>query len=266
MDWTDQQTLTQQYSSDEKLAIRIRTQRLYAEPKVHFPVWALQQIEWRGDELVIDVGCGTGQFLPPALANTATVIAGDLSEGMVGALNVAVPGMVLDAQALPFATDSADILLANYMLYHVADSDRAIAELARVLKPGGALLAATNSGQTNNGFDVLKRNVSAELGFANRIQPAPPLSFTLENGAAQLQRHFSQVALRRLPTAYVFPEPQPVIDFLATMRERWMSHAPANTSWSTISTTIRRQLSSHIAQHGSYRVEQASGVFICRNA
>jgi len=50
-----------------------------------------------------------------------------------------------DAQWLPFADASFDCILAMHMLYHVPDRDLAIAEMRRVLRPGGVLLALTNS-------------------------------------------------------------------------------------------------------------------------
>ena len=50
-----------------------------------------------------------------------------------------------DAQELPFADGTFDTVVAAWMLYHVPDVDRALAEFARVLVPGGALIAVTNS-------------------------------------------------------------------------------------------------------------------------
>jgi SAM-dependent methyltransferase len=53
--------------------------------------------------------------------------------------------MVGDIQALPFEDGSFDVAVAAWMLYHVPDVDRAIDELHRVLRPGGRLVAVTNS-------------------------------------------------------------------------------------------------------------------------
>ena len=49
-----------------------------------------------------------------------------------------------DAQAIPFPTGYFDGVIANHMLYHVPDLGKAMAEIRRVLKPGGVLFAATN--------------------------------------------------------------------------------------------------------------------------
>ena len=51
---------------------------------------------------------------------------------------------VFDAQELPFPDDAFDVVVANHMLYHVPEPARAAAEIGRVLRPDGLLLAATN--------------------------------------------------------------------------------------------------------------------------
>ena len=56
-----------------------------------------------------------------------------------------VPLLVSDAQTLPFASNSFDVALAMHMLYHVPDRAQALAEMRRVVRPGGVVLALTNS-------------------------------------------------------------------------------------------------------------------------
>ena len=53
----------------------------------------------------------------------------------------AVDGAVVNAQSLPFADDSFDVVVANHMLYHVPDPSQAVAELRRVLRDDGVLVA-----------------------------------------------------------------------------------------------------------------------------
>ena len=50
----------------------------------------------------------------------------------------------MDAQDIPFEDDTFGCVVANHMLYHVPDLDKGLAEIRRVLKPGGKLYAATN--------------------------------------------------------------------------------------------------------------------------
>jgi len=90
---------------------------------------------------------------------------------------------VADVQELPFEDGRFDTVVAAWMLYHVHDLDRGLAEIARVLEPGGSLVAVTNSvrhlEELRTIFDTLMR------GYEDR--------FNSENGEASLRRHFSNV-------------------------------------------------------------------------
>ena len=73
------------------------------------------------------------------------IVALDQSARMVAlAAARGVDARVGDVQELPFADESFDVAVAAWMLYHVPDLDRALAELARVLVRGGRLVAVTN--------------------------------------------------------------------------------------------------------------------------
>lgn len=118
---------------------------------------------------VLELGTGSGALwvdLAGKIPAGWTVSLSDLSPGMLDAArrNLVVTGRnyifeQIDAQSIPYADETFDIILANHMLYHIPDRKKALAEIRRVLKTGGALLAATN-GKKNHA-----RNV--ELGFAS---------------------------------------------------------------------------------------------------
>jgi SAM-dependent methyltransferase len=92
---------------------------------------------------VADIGCGNGAYVAALVHAGARVVAIDLSAGMLGCL-VAQPtgSVVADAQAMPVATASLEVVLAMHMLYHVPEPGRAVREAARVLRPEGKLVAA----------------------------------------------------------------------------------------------------------------------------
>jgi len=116
---------------------------------------------------VLEVGCGWGELAEWLRRDTgAEVVAVDLSERMV---------------ALPFADGEFDVAVAAWMLYHVPDLDRGIAELARVVRPGGRLVTVTNS-----------LSHLAELRALVGSGPST-LSFNRENGEELLARHFGTV-------------------------------------------------------------------------
>jgi glycogen(starch) synthase len=92
---------------------------------------------------LLDVGCGPGRLLAP-LARSHRVTGCDISEEMLAEARRHVPPEVrlvqADARKLPFDDESFDALIALDLLTHLPDLQAGLRELARVVRPGGALL------------------------------------------------------------------------------------------------------------------------------
>jgi SAM-dependent methyltransferase len=155
---------------------------------------AVAEVEPRS---VLEVGCGRGELAERIARETgAVVVAVDQSERMVElARERGVDARVGDVQELPFADGSFDCVLAAWMLYHVADLDRGLSEIERVLRPGGRLVAVTNT--TLN----LPELWSLFGERAVRLH-----GFNAENGDEILRRHFSRVERRDARGTLVFPD------------------------------------------------------------
>ena len=117
-----------------------------------------------------------------------------------------VDAVVGDVRDLPFEDGAFDCAVALWMLHHVDDRDRAIGELARVLRPGGRLVA-TGNGRTH------LAELWALIGFE---YPGSP--FGLENGRAQLERHFASVATHAVDTRAVFADRAAAAAYLESTR------------------------------------------------
>jgi ubiquinone/menaquinone biosynthesis C-methylase UbiE len=118
-------------------------------------------LTWRGDERVLDVGCGRGLFLIGAakrLTAGGRAVGVDIwqAEDLSGNTQQAtlenarwegvadrVEVQTGDARELPFAERSFDVVVSSMALHNIYESagrDKAITEIARVLKPGGRVL------------------------------------------------------------------------------------------------------------------------------
>lgn len=108
---------------------------------------AIAAVAAAAPERILEVGCGWGELAGMlAEATGAEVVAIDLSPRMVElARERGVAAELADVQDLPFEDESFDVAVAAWMLYHVPNLERGVAELARVLRPGGRLVAVTNS-------------------------------------------------------------------------------------------------------------------------
>lgn len=132
---------------------------------------------------ILEVGCGWGELAEWLARETgAEIVAVDISPRMVElARERGVDARLADVQELPFADGEFDCVVAAWMLYHVPDLDRGISELARVLRPGGTLVAVTNSR-----FHLLELRELVGSGPST-------LTFNRENGEEVLSRHFASV-------------------------------------------------------------------------
>lgn len=94
----------------------------------------------------LEVGCGEGELAARVRQELGCeVVAIDQSERMVELTRArGVDARVGDVQDLPFGDGEFDCAVAAWMLYHVPDVERALDELARILRSGGRLVAVTN--------------------------------------------------------------------------------------------------------------------------
>ncbi|HTW62293.1 MAG TPA: methyltransferase domain-containing protein [Terracidiphilus sp.] len=102
-------------------------------------------LEWlnsRPGERILDLGCGDGQLTLRLAASGAQVTGADLSPEMAAAARArGVDAQVANAEALPFEDASFDAVFSNAALHWVRDQDAMLAEVRRVLRPGGRFVA-----------------------------------------------------------------------------------------------------------------------------
>jgi ubiquinone/menaquinone biosynthesis C-methylase UbiE len=125
----------------------------------------------------VDVAAGTGT-LGPALRRLVgpdgLVVAADRSLGMLRRAPAGLPRLQADATHLPLADGCADVAVLAFVLFLLPDARAAAAEAARVLRPGGWLLAATWGRQEGTTADDVVRT---ELDAAGApAYPALPRS------------------------------------------------------------------------------------------
>jgi ubiquinone/menaquinone biosynthesis C-methylase UbiE len=135
----------------------------------------------------LEIGAGTGYFslnlLRAGIVQEATC--SDISPGMLSALRanaerlgLAVSTEQADAERLPFADESFDLVFGHAVLHHIPDLPRAFAEFARVLAPGGRIAFA---GEPSRYGDRIARVPKRLAGAAAPVwrraigaRPAPP--------------------------------------------------------------------------------------------
>jgi len=131
----------------------------------------------RPGQQVLDIAGGTGD-LSRAFARrvgpTGRVVHTDINEAMLREgrtrlldEGLALPTMVCDAEKLPFADESFDLVSVAFGLRNMTHKDRALAEMRRVLRPGGKLLVLEFSRVAKpleKAYDWYSFNVLPKLG------------------------------------------------------------------------------------------------------
>lgn len=123
------------------------------------------------DRDVLDLGCGHGHYALLARSLGARrVLAVDFALPMV--LAAPRPAVVADAERLPLPGGSVDVVIAALLLSFVREPGRFLAEVARVLRPGGAVVAS----DLHPAASALGWRRSFDDGQgATRVLDAPPL-------------------------------------------------------------------------------------------
>jgi SAM-dependent methyltransferase len=254
------------YADDAHLDVRRRTHQLYTLDPVHFGRWTLERLPWRGNERVLDVGCGPGDLLREMArqhGNWGLLAGFDFSRGMIAeavapAANLTVCFFIGDAQSLPFPEATFDVVMARHMLYHVTDIGRAVAEAGRVLRQGGHFLVTTNSAHTMPEYDAIRRRAAAR--FPIMIEPEMVTErFCLENAPGYLEPHFDHVETHILPGTLRFPEAQPFVDYFASTRALTVDSGHSEAEWQAILRFVWTEAEAIIAEQGHLDVSKITG-------
>jgi SAM-dependent methyltransferase len=171
-----------------------------------------EQLGLQPGDRVLDVGAGFGRHVFECARRGANVVALDYAEDEVIQTRATLGGMVDageidverfkgvlrgDATKLPFADDSFDVVITSEVLEHIQDDVAAIAEMVRVLKPGGHFAATVPAWFPEKINWMLSDEYHAPKseGGHVRIYSATELSAKLRTAGLALQGHHRAHAL-----------------------------------------------------------------------
>ena len=262
---SDQGYLKQkQYNDASKLNARVELHARFSTNAYGWQRWVFDQLQLAPASRVLEIGCGPGRLwldnrdrIPADWAITLS----DFSAGMLDQArrNLSDAGRqfafeLADVQAMPFGAAAFDAVIANHMLYHVPDRPRALAEIARVLRPGGRLFSST----------IGERHLAQLFALVQRFDPALAAwgglsthEFSLENGAAQLAPWFEPLALRRYDDRLIVTEVAPLVAFILSMHTL---EALPDARRAELEQFVERELQ---AQGGAIEITKDSGLFGC---
>lgn len=265
----DPRYLAYQYGAPDKLRIRQEAHEQFSERPNDFFDWALACFDLRPGLTVLDVGCGPGVYHSRLHAAGCRVIALDRSYGMVEAAQhqAAQQGLPVatlqgDAQALPLADACVERVMANHMLYHVPDQATALAEMHRVLKPGGLVMLTTNAADANALFHEAHCETALALGYT----PAARMTERFHLGHLELvRRFFPDATVHVRSDAFLFPSLDAALRYYASAHIDALEDLPADGSHvGRLLPFVAERLRRHLDAQGRLRVPKDAGCFIGR--
>jgi ubiquinone/menaquinone biosynthesis C-methylase UbiE len=257
----NRQYLEKQYKDSSNLDARINLHQRFSVNPYGWHRWVFDHFDLPSHCRILELGCGPGHLWMENLGripNGWEIVLSDIYAGMLDGARRNLEKQrpfefkVVDAQSIPCEDKSFDAVIANHMLYHVPNRPRTLAEIRRVLKPGGRLFASTIGGEHLRELDTLEKRFDPTI---DDINTPSTRSFTLENGAQQLTPWFSDISMSRYPDALLVTQVAPLVDYvLSTVK---------------MDQQRREELAELLAQEmkaqgGAFYIGKDSGIFRAR--
>ena len=210
-------------STPDLSAIKVRQQATWASGDYSIVGTTLQivgeslceAVDLRAAQRVLDVAAGNGNATLAAARRFADVVSTDYVEALLergreraAAERLAVSFQVADAEALPFADASFDVVLSTFGVMFTPDQAKAASELARVCRPGGRIGLAnwTPDGFIGRLFKVIGGHVPPPAGIKS------PALWGTEEHLGALFRGTADVATKRQHFTFRYRSPKHMVD------------------------------------------------------
>ena len=197
-------------------------------------------LEWLGrqtGEYILDLGCGDGQLTQRIAATGAHVLGVDASAEMVAAARArGIEAEQATAEKLPFHDATFDAVFSNAALHWVRDQDAMMAQVHRVLKPGGRFVAEMGGHGNIAAIRVALMAVLERHGFGDR-EDGVNYYPTAESYTERLKRHgFSVEKIAMIPRPTKLAE-NGMAGWLRTFRRGVLEGLPENVREAVVSET-----------------------------
>ena len=252
----DREAIEEQYRSSANLAARIALHRECSTNPYGLQRWIFDRLALAPEQRVLEIACGTGSLWSEngnRIPSGLRLIVSDISPGMVDTTRRAMPCPAAYAACalpdLPFSDGVFDLVVADHMLYHVAERQRGLREIRRVLRHGGTLFAATNGRDHLREIKVLMSDFGIEGGDVSA-------SFTLENGEEQLRQVFGEVRRDDYPDALRVTDPELLLRYIASISPKVEARREE----------MRAAVAARIAADGAFHVGKSTGAFTVAKA
>ena len=180
------------YIKKDTLSTRLNLHVKYSVNKYGWNKWVYDQYIIGKNNKIIEFGCGNSSIWigkEDKLPENVSIIVTDISPLMMEKTKENIKDSrifsmeLMDIQAIPYSDNYFDIIIANHMLYHVPNIEKALLEIKRTLKDGGLFYSTTIGKRNLIELETIYEKYQDKVKFSC----AKDLSFRLDNGKEILQ-------------------------------------------------------------------------------
>ncbi len=255
------------YSSDEKLLKR-KAFYNYFRPKVDLVKTLVRMAKLKGNETILDVGCGNGDTLSSLRKNynhTGPMFGIDIAPGILRQAaktnrqeKLGIRFSVGDGRELKFPGDHFDKVIIKHVLHNVDHHEKVLKECHRVLKPGGQLALVVTGKKSRLVQKRLKPKIAKVLGL--NFFPEAESTVNLENIKSSLDKHLWDYKIIKLESKLVLKKIEPYLDYIDSGRDFWGSVSDDN--WQKALELSQNYFNDIIKKQGAIKDISTQGLVI----
>lgn len=256
-----------QYKNDKNLSARFGLYD-FSYPKVDIYNEAIKALKLKGNEKILEVGCGNGQVLVNIYkgGHRGELTGTDISKGMYKETvaqckqdHLPIKFKEVSADKLPFKDESFDVILAFFMIYHMPDINIALQEWKRVLKPNGKLLVTIGS-KVNL---VNRRKLTTSLEEKTKSHKKRFIdAISYETAPKFLKKYFKIESKRLLKYNLRIPDETRILKAIESTKE-FFEPKPSKQLWQQCMNEIKEKIKQKIKAKGYFTDTAHRGFYIC---
>ena len=214
------QSLSMQYKNATNISARIRLHRDYSVNQEGWFPWLFSNLHLKPGMKILELGAGNGALWSQNIAKVSknvTIVLSDISEGILADARKTIGDhpqfqySVFNAQKIPFADNTFDLVIANHMLFYCDDIPKALQEVQRVLKPGATFTCSTYSQKHMHEITDLVQNYNANIVLSSTKLYK---RFGLDNGRQILKPYFKDISCHKYQDAIELSDSMPIISYI----------------------------------------------------
>lgn len=214
------QSLSMQYKNATNISARIRLHRDYSLNQEGWFPWLFSNLHLKPGMKILELGAGNGALWSQNIAKVSknvTIVLSDISEGILADARKTIGDhpqfqySVFNAQKIPFADNTFDLVIANHMLFYCDDIPKALQEVQRVLKPGATFTCSTYSQKHMHEITDLVQNYNANIVLSSTKLYE---RFGLDNGRQILKPYFKDISCHKYQDAIELSDSMPIISYI----------------------------------------------------